>query len=79
MGGTRWTRFHTKDKKSFYFDSFGGHPVEFLFQQLAKPISYHSYKIGNINSRLCGTYCLYFLYLRERMKHRDAVLKISLG
>ena len=58
MGGTHWTCFSIEDNKSIYFDSFGGSPDEFLFNQLSKPITYHDYKIQDINSNLCGTCCL---------------------
>ena len=33
QGGTHWTCFIEKDKKSFYFDSFGGQPDKFLLNQ----------------------------------------------
>ena len=46
-----------KYKKSFYFESFGGQPEKFLLNQLPKPRIYHSYKIQDINSNLCGSYC----------------------
>ena len=65
QGGTHWTCFYIKDNISFYFDRFGGHPDKFLLNQLPKPIIYHNYKIQNINSKLCGSYCLYFFYLIE--------------
>ena len=65
--GSHWTCFVVKDNKSFYFDSFGGQPGKFLLNQLPKPTIYHKYEIQNINSRLCGSYCLYFFYLIERM------------
>ena len=67
MGGTHWTCFYIKDNKSYYFDSFGGQPGKFLLKQIPKPIIYHNYKIQDINSKLCGSYCLYFFYLIERM------------
>ena len=67
MGGTHWVCFIIKDKKLYYFDSFGGNPDKFLLKQLPKPIIYHKYKIQDIYSRLCGSYCLYFFYLIERM------------
>ena len=60
QGGTHWTCFIVKDNKSFYFDSFGGQPDKFLLKQLPKPIIYHNYKRQHINSKLCGSYCLYF-------------------
>ena len=76
MGGTHWTCFIVKDNKSFYFDSFGGQPDKFLIKQLPKPIIYHNYKIQDINSRLCGSYCLYFFYLIERINYYDTILKM---
>ena len=76
MGGSHWVAFIVKDNKSFYFDSFGGQPDKFLLKQLHKPIIYHNYKIQDINSKLCGSYCLYFFYLIERMNYYDTILKI---
>ena len=76
QGGTHWTCFIVKDNKSYYFDSFGVQPDKVLLKQLPKPIIYHNYKIQDINSNLCGSYCLYFIYLIERMKYYDAILKM---
>ena len=75
-GGSHWCAFYIKDNKSYYFDSFGGGPDTFLLKQLPKPIIYHNYKIQDINSKLCGSYCLYFFYLIERMNYYDAILKM---
>ena len=63
MGGSHWTCFIVKKNKSFYFDSFGAQPDLFLPNQLPEPITYHNYKIQDINSKLCGSYWLYFFYL----------------
>ena len=30
-----------------------------------------------MNSKLCGSYCLYFFYLIERMNYYDTILKMS--
>ena len=73
--GTQWTCFIVKNNKSYYFDSFGGQPDKFLLKQLPKPITYHNYKIQDINSKLCGSCCLYFFYLIERMNYYDTILK----
>ena len=75
-GGSHWCAFYMKDNKSYYFDSFGGNSDKFLLKQLPKPIIYHNYKIQDINSFLCGSYCLYFFYLIERMNYYDAILKL---
>ena len=66
MGGTHWSCFLIKDNKSYYFHSFGGQPDEFLHNQLPKPIDYRNYKIQDISSSLCGSYCSCFFYLIER-------------
>ena len=76
QGGSHWTRFVVKDNKSYFFDSFGGAPDKFLFNQLGKPIIYHNYKTQDIVSNLCGSDCLYFFYLIERMNYYDAILKM---
>ena len=67
QGGSYWTTFSVKNRKSFYFDSFGGQPDKFILKQLSKPLIHHNYKIQAINSKLWGSYCLYFFYLIERM------------
>ena len=64
--GTHWTCFIVKDKKSYYFDSFGVQPDKFPLNQLPKPIIYHNYKIQDINSKLCGSYCLYFFLIEKK-------------
>ena len=76
MNGTHWTCFIVKDTKSYYFDSFGGAPDKFLLKHLPKPIIYHNYKIQDMNSKLCGSFCLYFSYLIERMNYYDAIIKM---
>ena len=75
QGGTHWTCFIVKDNKSHYFDSFSGQFDKVLLKQLTKPIIYHNYKIQDINSKLCGSYCLYFFHLIERINYYDAILK----
>ena len=76
QGGTHWCAFYVKNNKSYYFDSFGGQSDNFILNQLPKPVIYHKYKIQDINSRLGGSYCLYFFYLIERMNYYDAILKL---
>ena len=41
QGGTDWTCLQIKNKKSCYFDSFGGSPDKNVFKQLPKPIICH--------------------------------------
>ena len=79
QGGDHWTCFIIKDNKSFYFDSFGGQPDKILLKQSPEPLTYNNYKIQEINSKLCGSYCLYIFYLIERMNYYDAILKMYFG
>ena len=76
QGGSHWTCFIVKDNKSYYFNRFGGQPESFILNQLPEPIIYHNYKIQDIDSQLCGSFCLYFLYLIERGNYYDTVLKL---
>ena len=50
--------------------------IEFLLDQLPKPITYHENKFQYRNSKLCGSNCLYLFYLIERMNYYDTTLKI---
>ena len=79
QGDTHSTCFYIKDNKSYQFDSFGSQPDKFLLNQLPKAIIYHNYKIQETNSRLCGSYCLYFFYLIEELKLYDVILKVYLA
>ena len=76
MGDSHWTCFYRKDNNSYYFDSFGGQTDKVLLKQLPKSIIDHNYKIQDINSKWCGSYCFYFFYLIEYMNYYDAILKM---
>ena len=79
IAGYHWTTFYVRKNKVFYFDSFGDSLDKYFFDQLPKPASCHNEKTHDINSRLFGTYCLYFFYLIGRMKHCDDTLKMPFG
>ena len=68
QGGTHWTCFYIKNKKSYYFDSvLEVAPGKFLLKQLPKPIIYHNFKIQNINSQCYVAHIVYiFFYLIEQ-------------
>ena len=64
--GTHWVccvpgeRAKRAPRALWYFDSFGmGFPQEF---KSTKPVIWNSSQYQNINSVLCGYYCLYFLH-----------------
>ena len=79
MGGTHWMCYIRKNNKSYYFDSFGCQPDKFLLKQLPKPIIYHKNKIQDMNSKICGSYCLNFFILIERRNYYDTISKMYFG
>ena len=61
------------DRALWYFDSFGmGFPQEF---KSSKPVIWNSSQYQNINSVLCGYYCLYFLHQWAQGKDFYDILK----
>ena len=75
MSGNNWMCFYIKDNSGYFFNSFGRALDEVLLNELEKPITYHNNKNQDRKSRFCGTYCLYFCNLLERMNCYNAVLK----
>ena len=78
-GGSHWVCFIVKDNKSFPFESFAGCPDEFLLNQIPKPTKYQKFDFQELRSELCGSYCLYFFYLMERMNYHDSVFRMYFG
>ena len=79
MGGTDWTAFYVIYIKCYYFESFGVQSDKYLLGELPEKLIYHNYKIQDLNSNLCGSFCLYPFYLMERMKCYDIILKMCFG
>ena len=79
MGGSHWVCFYKKDDDSIYCDSFEVFSDKILPKQLSKSIISQNHKNQDINSNLCGEYCLYFFYLIETMNFFDAVTKVYFG
>ncbi|NBP02415.1 MAG: hypothetical protein EBU90_20320 [Proteobacteria bacterium] len=74
LPGTHWTAFYVEGNKACYFDSFG-FPSPLAIREFLKPYSpvpYSDKVIQNINSGVCGSYCLYFLYFMSR-HNRDLI------
>ena len=76
VGGSPLLCCRLKDNKSFYFDCFGGSLDKILPNQITKPLIYLNYKTQNKNSKLRGSYCLYFFYLIERMHYYNIFSKL---
>lgn len=63
LPGTHWTVFWIEKSKCAYFDSFGCPPPQAV-QRFLRPFTrypYCSFTIQNIESSVCGWYCIDFL------------------
>jgi len=66
--GTHWVAFLRDKNINIYFDSFGSPPIDKLN---IKPLMMNAEQIQNINSDMCGYYCIEFikfLYNKENFK-----------
>ena len=71
--GTHWVCCVPGGRALWYFDSFGmGFPQEF---KSSKPVIWNSSQYQNINSVLCGYYCLFFLHQWAQGKDFYDILK----
>jgi hypothetical protein len=71
--GSHWVGLYITPKKEvLYFDSFGmPPPIEVKEFVSYKPVAMNTRQIQNVNSTLCGFYCLFFLkYIETNMKNQ---------
>lgn len=69
--GTHWCAYYKKDRKSYYFDSFGNlqPPKEFLDYVGSQCTVFYNYKkYQHFNTFNCGNLCLEFLL---KMSHEN--------
>jgi len=59
-GGTHWTALYFDGKLNIYFDSFGVAPPKNIERLLGNFI-YNTEQIQDLNSELCGYYCVLFV------------------
>lgn len=75
QSGTHWVALFKKSKKEYYYcDSFGIPPPETLIKLLQcseKQLFFNDTQIQNINSILCGYFCLLFLYMMQQQNSPD--------
>lgn len=77
--GTHWVCIYNDDNSENveYFDSFGLAPpneVIIYMKTANKNIIYNDSQIQNINSILCGYYCLYYIMQRNKGKTPNEAL-----
>lgn len=59
--GTHWVTLEICPNESVYVDSFGLEPPLEVIDFSKKPIHYSIKELQNVDSNLCGYYCLYFI------------------
>ena len=76
--GSHWVAlFVDHDYNCFYFDSFGFPPANCVLKYMRKSkkrITYNSRVIQNINSSICGLYCLTLLVWMNRKRGEQTSL-----
>lgn len=84
LPGTHWTALYTGPRYGVYMDSFGFPPPVEVENSLKN--TYPNYKtyyknsteIQGINTRICGYYCIYFIWYMNKFKSKYPDLKVRL-
>lgn len=77
--GTHWTALYITEKNVIiYFDSFGLPPPREIKQFINyKPLAINTRQIQDINSTMCGYFCLMFLkYIETYKNHKKGLYEI---
>jgi hypothetical protein len=75
--GTHWTTLLIENNKAVYFDSFGFPPPRQIdiFLQKYKPYMISQKQIQNVETIICGSYVLYFIWFMY--KNRKAIFSLK--
>lgn len=82
--GEHWVAFYyTSEHSAEFFDSYGLHPslYDFHLQPIHSSIVWNQRCLQQLNSNVCGQYCIYYLYQRIRAHKslRECVSSFSLN
>ena len=78
--GSHWVCFKVIGKNVYYFDSFGGYPVQSVMDKAAQnkmKVLYSTKQYQHIDSELCGWFCVAFLHLTNKVKNKDMTNKLD--
>ena len=78
--GSHWVCCKIIGKNIYYFDSFGGYPVQNVMDKAAQnrmKVLYSTRQYQYINSELCGWFCVAFLNLTKNVKNKDMKDKLN--
>ena len=78
-GQSHWTALHINQGKAFYYDSFAVEPPMNVIHYCEKiPLSVNNIRVQNLNSVMCGQFCIYALKeLQQNKNHKDIWKHIS--
>lgn len=74
LPGTHWVLCEVGPKSSYYVDSFGVVPPTEIISRATTPIHYSKTDIQNLESSLCGYYCLYLMIQRSRGRGYKSII-----
>ena len=70
--GTHWTALLADKNEYFFFDSFGGYPsteiTKYVKQFKPKSYGFNNFIIQNLNSEMCGWFCIALLHYVQNNK-----------
>ena len=78
--GSHWVCCKIIGKNIYYFDSFGGYPIESIMtksKQNNMNVYYSTRQYQHINSELCGWFCVAFFYLTKNVLNKDMMKKLN--
>jgi hypothetical protein len=77
--GTHWTALIISQKESFYFDAFGVLPslevIQFCKKRKGTHLYFNNWIVQDIESELCGWYCLGLLLYNKLYGNKYATLR----
>ena len=71
--GTHWTAFYVDDDRIEYFDSYGLKPPQIISKNY--DYIYNSSQLQSYESKACGYYCLFYIYLRSHSYNFYEIIK----
>lgn len=78
MTGQHWVAFYTNGKTVEYFCSYGIQPFVLEFKDFLthfKNIKINTVRLQSSHSKVCGLYCIYYMYHKSRGKTLEQILK----
>src|SRR5579871_3123709 len=76
LPGQHWVAyFHSSPNSNEFFDSYGNHPSTFSLKSYPQ-LKYNKYCFQELESNVCGQYCIFYLYKRSKNFSLDYITQI---